>query len=180
MLFISKLLNKHRFLLTSWLLQHGPVPKNIWWFPEPAPAPYWWENGDEQASYPLRVSCPLRRTLCWISPSGFPLKRLACRPPSPWACTAWKDAQHTAAHPSTSLATVQAPISPRRAAPWVLTLNTHLLWSPGHLRAPLVQSTSTPGWELGVQRGKAINKCRLYIDLTLSYTWLCFSSLRIP
>lgn len=107
----------------------------------PALVPYWWKIGGEKASYPLRVSCPLRRTRCWTSPSGFPLKRLACRPPSPWACTAWKDAQHMAAHPSTTLATVQAPISLCRAACesllLTLTLSDGLDTSDLHLSSPL-------------------------------------------
>lgn len=120
--------------------KHWPVAKSTWLFIEPAPSPYWSKSGSEQASYPLSVSCPLRRTLCWTSPSGFPLNRLAWRPPSPWACTVWRDTKHTAAHPSTTLATVQAPISPRRAAPRVLTLNTHsdrLSASELHLSCPL-------------------------------------------
>lgn len=130
------------------------------------------ESGRKQASYPLRVSCPLRRTLCWTSPSGFPLKRLACRPPSPWACTIWKDAQHTAAHPSTTLAAVQAPISPCRAAPWVLALNTHydcLDTSELHLTVHFLSRVrAVSSEEVGV------NKYKLLIVLTTSCIWLCF------
>lgn len=69
----------------------------------------------KKTSYPLRDSWPLRRTLSCTSPSGFPENRLAWISPSACAHTEYAAAHQT--HPSTTLASFQAPIGPCCATP---------------------------------------------------------------